>query len=250
MTILALCCIAVAPPFYVRLARSELVWPDQRRSRQNQAALSVKQAAEDLTKLLRLESSNLITLDNDSRVTPTYLWGDFNGDGAIDVVMVASLNTGVVFDIRHLSAFVIDKARSPGSRNGYKFLPEALENYRDTPFLVIFHGANGTTIKDFQVRERFIVLDGMDEGPLRMTLHRGKLDTVFAGDEPRAVIPPKPVGDAVLLLWNDNSGTAVLWYGGKYYWYPVEKPSRRKPRLTFARPTETAVDREKMRRLL
>src|SRR5262245_65954136 len=56
---------------------------------QSQSDLSVMQAEEDVTKLLARESGNLLILGTKWGVTPTYLWGEFNGDGAIDMAIVA-----------------------------------------------------------------------------------------------------------------------------------------------------------------
>jgi hypothetical protein len=93
---------------------------------QSQSDLSVKQAEEDVAKLLVRESSNLLILGTKWGVTPTYLWGDFNGDGAIDVAIVPALNTGVGFITQPLSAFVIDKALPPDYQPADKFPREVL----------------------------------------------------------------------------------------------------------------------------
>jgi|SRR5215475_1848470 len=202
---------------------------------QSPSDLSVKQAEEDVAKLLVHESGNLLILGTKWGVTPTYLWGDFNGDGAIDIAIVAALNTSVGFSTQPLSAFVIDKARPPDYQRVNEYPREFLKEYTDTPLLVIFHGANDATMKNFQIKERFIVLDGMDKPPLRMLLHKGRLDAAVAGDEPRVVLPPKLIGDALVCLGNDNTGTAIFWNKGKYRWYPVNKYPPRKSRSRKSR---------------
>jgi hypothetical protein len=77
-------------PYKVRLSAEK--------GQQSQTALSVGQAEEDVAKLLARESSNLLILGTKLRVTPTYLWGDFNGDEAIDIAIVAALNVSVNFN--------------------------------------------------------------------------------------------------------------------------------------------------------
>jgi hypothetical protein len=195
---------------------------------QSQTTLSVKQTEEAVAKLLVRESSNLFILGTKWRVTPTYLWGDFNGDGAIDIAIVAALNTGIVFSIQPLSAFVIDEARPPNYQPADEFPREVLGEYTDIPLLVVFHGANGASMENFQIKERFIVLDVMDTPPQRLLLHKGRLERAVAGDEPRVVPPPKLTGDALVFLGDGNIGTAIFWNKEKYRWYPVNKYPPRK----------------------
>jgi hypothetical protein len=202
--------------------------PNAEKGQQSQTASSVGQVEEDVAKLLARESSNLLILGTKLKVTPTYLWGDFNGDGAIDIAIVAALNASVNFNTQPLSAFVIDDALPPNDQGADKFPRESLKEYTDIPLLVIFHGANDASVKNFQIKERFIVLNVMDTPPQRMLLHKGRLEPAVAGDEPRVIPPPKPIGDAIVFLGDRNTGTAIFWYKGKYRWYPVNKYPPRK----------------------
>ncbi|HKX29781.1 MAG TPA: hypothetical protein VJ302_18975 [Blastocatellia bacterium] len=130
----------------------------------------------------------------------------------------------------NVSAAVTHFASQPTSLKSHKFLPKTLGPYGNSPILVIFHGVGGTNPNDFQIKERFVVLDGFDAPPIQMRLHRGRLSPAVAGDEPEPIPPPKLIGDGIVGIGDDDSGTAVFWYQGKYCWYPVEKYSKRKPR--------------------
>lgn len=200
--------------------------PSPEKAQQGQTASPEGQSEIDVAKLLARESGDLLVL---WKIAPNYLWGDFNGDGAKDIAIVAALNTKVKFSVEPLSAFVIDKALSPNDQFTDKFNREVLGGAADLPLLVIFHGSSDASTNNFQIKERFIVLDGLDNHPQRILLHKGKLDPAVAGDEPRAVPPPKLIGDAIVSLGEENTGTAVFWYKGKYRWYPVEKYPPQKP---------------------
>ena len=51
-----------------------------------------------------------------------------------------------------------------------------------------------------------------------------KLPEAVAGDEPEIVPPPKLIGDAIVMLTDENKGTAIYWDGARYRRYPVERP--------------------------
>jgi len=195
---------------------------------QNQTISSTKQDDEGIAKLLKSESGGMLTIRTSPSerraITPAYLRGDFNGDGAVDLAIIAFLNVKVDFDPQPLTTFVIDKAYPPNYRATYKFTPQNLKGYRDSglPLLVVFHGATDTNVVDFKIKERFIILSGIDNYSKKALLFRGALKPAVAGDEPRVIPPPKLVGDAIVILDDQNTGNAIFWYGGRYCYYPVE----------------------------
>src|SRR5919109_4475010 len=63
--------------------------------------LPTEKSEEWVSNLLQHESSGMLTLWNRS-ITPKYIWGDFNGDRAIDLLIPASINRTVEFNYRYL----------------------------------------------------------------------------------------------------------------------------------------------------
>lgn len=54
-----------------------------------------------------------------------------------------------------------------------------------------------------------------------MSSFKGKLEPAAYGDEAEIVPPPYLLGDAILMIDSENSGTAVYWDGARYRWYEV-----------------------------
>src|SRR5262245_19828219 len=70
--------------------------PGPEKARQGQTASAEGRSEVDVAKLLAHESGDLLVL---GKVAPNYLWGDFNGDGAKDIAIVAALNTNLKFSV-------------------------------------------------------------------------------------------------------------------------------------------------------
>jgi hypothetical protein len=192
--------------------------PSPEKAQQGQTASPEGQSEVDVAKLLARESGDMLVL---KKIAPNYLWGDFNGDGAKDLAIVATLNAKVKFSVQPISAFVIGRAAFPPDYEEYEFEEEMLkDDTADIPLLVIFHSAGDASINNFQIKERFIVLDVIEQP---MFLHKGKLDPAALLEAPQATPPPKLIGDAIVSMKEDYPGTAIFWYKGKYCGYPVEK---------------------------
>jgi hypothetical protein len=179
---------------------------------------SAYQPVEWISELLERESSDMLTLWSGG-ITPKFIWGDFNGDKTIDLLIPASINRKTEFNYKKLSSFYVDKAQAIGVNPKAKFPVEKLKPDNDV-LLVIFHGVPGSTADSFQVGKRYIIIDGTYKNPERMILFRGKLKPATAGDELKVVTPPLLNGDAILFL-DDEGGTAIYWYKERYHWYPI-----------------------------
>ena len=198
--------------------KGDVISPGSKQQLTSKKGPSADQPVEWVSKLLERESSDMLTLWS-GVITPKFIWGDFNGDKTIDLLIPASMNRKTELNYRKLSAFDVDKVRAIGVNPKGKFPVERLKPDNNV-LLVIFHGVSGSTANSFQVGERYIVIGGTYTNPERMFLFRGKLKPATAGDEPKVVIPPILNGDAILFL-DDEGGTAIYWYKERYHWYPI-----------------------------
>jgi len=202
---------------------------DDRQSHvQNPPTQRAKLNEEEVITLLSLEFSGLFKID-DQHISPSYLVGDFNGDGIQDIAISVQLNRQVSAADKSKPLFSFEKAPGPGpstvgeqgSDSGFAI--GDLVRYQDLAILAVIHGSKNKGWNESQPEQRFVIVDAWHLGKKLMSLYRGKLKPTPYGDEPRIIQPPEFFGDAILMLDQTNTGTAVYWDGARYRWYPVDE---------------------------
>lgn len=201
---------------------------DRQSQAQNPPTEQTKLNERKVITLLSVEFSGLFKLD-EQNISPSYLVGDFNGDGVQDIAVSVRLNRQISPDDKSKSPFSFEKAPGPGpdtlseEGNGSGFAIGDLARYQDLAILAIIHGSMRNDWNESQPEQRFVIVDAWHLGKKLMTLYRGKLKPTPYGDEPSVIQPPKLLGDAILMLDETNVGTAVYWDGARYRWYPVDE---------------------------
>jgi hypothetical protein len=212
---------------------SSVSQPTQNKEQKQQATEAQEQSPSKLTEdrvrvLVETESKGLFQVDTQT-ISPSYLIGDFNGDGIDDIAVPVKLSHELDSNNKAKTPFWFDKA---GACTGQ--LPEGvytspptftmsdLARYRGWPILLVIHGTRESGWNNTQPQQQFVIVDAWDQGKKIMSLYRGKLKPVPNGDNPQIVTPPH-FGDALLMLIEGGKGTAILWDGEGYCWYPVNE---------------------------
>ncbi|MGH9970523.1 MAG: hypothetical protein ACREBG_22405 [Pyrinomonadaceae bacterium] len=188
-----------------------------------------KVTEEQVAALLESEFGGLFKLDTRT-ISPSYIVGDFNGDGTEDIAIPVRLNLQLSTEDKTKPPFSFEKAQGPGpstlGEQGHEsgLTMGDLARYKELPILVIIHGSMKDRWKNSRPEQRFVVVDAWRLGKKVMSLNHGKLKPTPYGDEPQVVEPPRLLGDAILMLDPANAGTAVYWDGARYRWYPVDEP--------------------------
>jgi hypothetical protein len=184
-----------------------------------------------VTTLLLSEFGGLFKVD-ERHISPSYLVGDFNGDGVKDIAVSVRLNRQLSTEDKSKPPFSFEKAFGPGSstlgEEGEQGLATGdLARYQELAILAIIHGSPNDGWNNSQAKQKFVVVDAWRLGTKLMSLYRGKFKPTPYGDETRVTEPPQLLGDAILMLDQTNAGTAVYWDGARYRWYPVDElPAR------------------------
>jgi hypothetical protein len=164
-------------------------------------------------------------------IVPWYVTGDFNGDGALDVVAVVRVNQDEV--IRHIAVertwvppgILVFKPLGTGmSRRRYgdgSIGPmRLLKGYSGAPLLLIMHSVRPGKAVRIGVKD-YAVIDFCGSGFAQISVRRGALKPASAGDS--GVLPsPRRLGDAIQGSMRGGDSCALYWDGTGYRWHPVE----------------------------
>ena len=177
---------------------------------------------------LSLEFNGLFKVDEE-HISPRYLVGDFNGDGVQDIAVSVQLNRHISAEDESKPSFSFEKAPGPGpstvgeqgSDSGFAI--GDLARYQKLTILAVIHGSKSKGWNESQPEQRFVIVDAWHLSKKLMSLYRGKLKPAPYGDEPSIVKPPELFGDAILMLDQTNTGTAVYWDSSRHRWYPIDE---------------------------
>ena len=156
-----------------------------------------------------------ITLETSN--TPTYVVGDFNGDGSPDLAVITKATAASLKEINdELANWVLEDPRSvpiPGTSAANRMLPpKPVRAENGDTLLAIIHGVGAKGWRNPEAKQTFLLKNGAG---LNMTLLTAK--DLLASNSP-AKLPPLR-GDTISQTLNGRSGI-LFWTGAKYAWYP------------------------------
>ncbi|MBD0318723.1 MAG: hypothetical protein ICV87_00210 [Gemmatimonadetes bacterium] len=175
-----------------------------------------------MRRIVREEFDGLVEVDS-VQMRPAYLVGDFDGDGRSDLVVIGLLSASGARTTRPLRAYNPLGTGMDAKADGEPFSAEELRERHGDNVQAVIHGfrePRGARRRDNVIS----LLPVRSETELRR--FRGTLNLAVAGDEPEPIPPPKLLGDAILLLYDDGTGSALYWDGERYRWYPYDPTPR------------------------
>lgn len=176
--------------------------------------------------ILASEFDGMLNLDERS-VSPSYVFADFNGDGVTDLAAAVAVIPEISSDDTSPLAFRFEKPNGPSlnkkSTQVIRMRKGNLKWYRDhqATIIAIVHGSLAHGLRSTKAEQRFVLVDGWQNGKLKLQSYGGALQIARYGDESELVPPPKLKGIGLILIGIDNEGTVLYWDGTAYRWYPV-----------------------------
>lgn len=188
-----------------------------------QALLSSNRVAD----IVERAFGGLLQVDN-NKLSPSYLVGDFNGDGIEDIVICVRLKKELdKNDVRSPSfnLTVPLLGTSYGSRRGIsksrQFTLGQLARLQNFSFLIIVHGQIGREFQAVDEGHKFVLMNTIQPEANRLSIFRGKLRNVPRSGDLDVGPAPHLIGDAVLITTR-GIGEALYWDHGEYSLYPIE----------------------------
>jgi len=160
-------------------------------------------------------------------ISPNFVVGDFDNDGAPDLFVAVRLARSVSIDDKSEPPFnyqdVIDST-SPAS-SALKLRMGDLTRPKDGRFWVVLHHLPAGKIAQCSSKQqKFVLLFVEDKGTSTIRVFHGKrLPPGTIGDPKEDEPPPWLKGDAILLVDDKSYGEALFWDGTRYRWYPFNR---------------------------
>lgn len=164
---------------------------------------------EQVDAIVKREFQGLLRLGAKPAIEPLYLVGDFNGDGAQDLVAVTQLESA-----------------KPARKPGFRLYPPGLciggawarEVEQDTltqPAIAVLHGDKKRGWEKISSRQKHVILGSLWlRQPLSMKLYQ-------PGPEDDKALPLRTRGTTVLFMNSAGVGSALYWNGSCYDDYPL-----------------------------
>lgn len=162
---------------------------------------------------------------DDQSLTPSFIKGDFDGDGSMDLFVTVQPGKKVDSRDKTIPAFnfynVIDSV-SPANV-AHDLRVGNLGLIESWPLVAIVRNVDKPAGSRCLLKnEKVLLVFPMDKGTTVMKLFQGKkLPEGTIGDPDEDDPPPALKGDAVMLLDFGGDGMAIFWSKGRFRWYPV-----------------------------
>jgi hypothetical protein len=152
----------------------------------------------------------------DESHAPSFVVGDFNGDGWEDVAVVAKAGDGSLTEINsELANWTLEDPRAVTDASkegaGQMLRPRAVKAEKTDSLLAIIHGIGPQGWRNREARQTFLLRNGVGKN----IVVRSSNNLPRLAGNPR--LPPFR-GDAISETLNGRGGI-IFWTGAKYAWY-------------------------------
>jgi hypothetical protein len=152
----------------------------------------------------------------DERHTPSFVVGDFNGDGSEDLAVVTKTSEGSLAEINNeLANWILEDPRTvpiPGTIPSKRMVPgKPVKTEKGDILLAIIHGVGPQGWRNREARQTFLLRNGAGSD---MVVQSAK--TLRGSGDKRKL--PRLRGDAIRQTLGGKSGI-LFWTGAKYAWY-------------------------------
>ncbi|HYX31043.1 MAG TPA: hypothetical protein VE863_21080 [Pyrinomonadaceae bacterium] len=148
---------------------------------------------------------------------PTFLVGDFNGDGSEDIAVITKPNEDSLGEINNeLANWVLEDPHDvpiPGTK-ATDIKPKPVRAEKADTLLAIIHGAGAQGWRNNQARQTFLLRNAAGADATVQTLNTLRTASF------KQKLPPLR-GDAILETVNGHRGL-IFWTGAKYSWAPEQ----------------------------
>lgn len=191
----------------------------------NKLKPSVSLSDREMESLVRTCFGGLLSADH--TLTPSFVVGDFDGDGTQDLFVPVRLGRSVNRKNRSRTPFNYQEVLDPASPASVALNLRMgdLAIVENWPLFVVVHGLSKARMtRCSESRYKFLLLFAMNKGTTSIKLFNGKkLPRGTINDPKEDQPPPRLKGEAILLLDPDGEGSAIYWDGARYRWYPVNR---------------------------
>jgi len=154
----------------------------------------------------------------DEARAPSFVVGDFNGDGSEDLAIVTKANENSLAEINNeLANWILEDPRAipiPGSKAANELQrPKPIKVEKTDSLLAIIHGVGAQGLRNREARQTYLLRNGAGAN----ILVRAADD--LRRDSANSRLPPLR-GDAISETMNGRHGL-IFWTGAKYAWSPA-----------------------------
>jgi hypothetical protein len=153
----------------------------------------------------------------DERHTPSFVVGDFNGDGSEDLAVVTKASEGSLGEINNeLANWILEDPKTvpmPGTNPSKRMVPVNAE--KGDTLLAIIHGVGPQGWRNREAKQTFLLRNGAGSD---MVVQSAK--TLRGGGDKRNL--PRFRGDTISETVDGKAGI-LFWTGAKYAWHSSPK---------------------------
>jgi len=154
----------------------------------------------------------------DETRAPSFVVGDFNGDGSEDLAVVTKATENSLAEINNeMANWILEDPRAipiPGSKAANELLrPKSVKVEKTDSLLAIIHGVGALGWRNREARQSYLLRNAA--GTNILIRSAGELRS----DSANSRLPPLR-GDAISEMMNGHHGL-IFWTGAKYAWSPT-----------------------------
>jgi len=153
----------------------------------------------------------------DESHTPSFVVGDFNGDGSEDLAVVITASEGSLAEINNeLANWILEDPRTvpiPGTSPSKRTVPgKPVKVVKGDTLLAIIHGVGARGWRNREARQTLLLRNGAGSNMIVQSAR-----TLQGGADKTRL--PRLRGDAISQTIGGKPGL-LFWTGAKYSWYP------------------------------
>ena len=153
----------------------------------------------------------------ESTQAPSFVVGDFNGDGSEDIAVLTRVTPDSLAEINSdLANWTLEDPKQvpvPGTKAALRATrPKTVSAEKGDLLIAIIHGVGAQGWRNHDARQTFLLRNTAAANPQLQSVQRLKEMT------PNSKLPPL-AGDVILETMNGGQGL-IFWTGAKYAWMP------------------------------